>query len=233
MIGNSYGKSTTFPVRRDMPNSQQVMSDPEFTADWQARLAQIPQFIGVPGASDGAQSITTDWGSNQNVPFKAPGGPGVQGMTAGQNYGAGAPGGAGIQSITMGSDQGFIPRAVGGEGVLSVTQTAPGEPVREINPEWQRMQNEMLAAMQQRQESQVAQQQAYNGMLGQGQKNGVMGENYTTPGFGRVDGQAQNPYMINPGGDNDMSWARGYDNQQQLTGVYDPLKQTQETFWGL
>ena len=95
------------------------------------------------------------------------------------------------------------------------------------NPEWQ---STFDQALNQRRENQTAQQQAYNGMVGQGQKNGIMGESYTTPGFGRVDGQAQNPYAVNSGGNN-MGWASGFGNE--ATGVYDPIKQTQKTFWGL
>lgn len=231
MIGNSYGKSTTFPVRRDMPNSQQVMSDPEFESSWQSRLANVPQFIG------GNETTTQDWapGSNMqsNAQFTpgayAPGGAGTQSITMGQNYGFGAPGGEGIQSMTAGADYNVRqPMAAGATGVQNVTR----ESMPVANPEYARIMAEMQAAMQQRQESQTAQQQAYNGQLGQGQKNGVMGDNYSTPGFGRVDGQSKNPYAINSGSNN-MDWASGYDGQQQMTGVYDPVKQTQETFWGL
>jgi hypothetical protein len=232
MFGNQYGNATTFPVRRAMPTSDQVMSDPEFMADWQSRLDAIPQTISAPGEGGGVQSLTYDWGSNQNKSFGAPGGAGVQSVTAGQDYGLGSPGGAGTQSVTLGSDIGFIPRAVGATGIMGITREQPTS-LTQVNPEWQRLKNEMDAAMQQRQEAQTANQQAYDVMLGQGQKNGVMGAGYSNPGFGRVDGMAQNPYAVNAQDNNNPAFAGYQQDTTALTGVYDPIAQTKELFWGL
>ena len=209
MLGNQYGKSVTHPVRRFEPTSQQVQSDQEYNEEWQGKLAAVPQFLQV-AYEELSDPVTTmdnvDKYQNNVVPFAG--------------------------------EYGRMHHSVGGPGVQDITYpTSPGASLgmttkyrNEANPEWHRLKNEMEAAMHFRQQNQTAQQQAYNGMLDQGQKNGVMGPGYSNPGFGRVDGQAQNPYSVDPGSNN-MNWAAGYDVAP--TGVYDPLQQTQETFWGL
>lgn len=232
MLGNQYGKSVTHPVRRFEPTSQQVLSDQEFNTGWQDKLSAVPQFLQV--AYEEAATQPENWytpAPDKQTPGTLYGGSvsdsGPGGAT--QYFGAGQPTGGYGTSV---SD-------VGPGGASMHGQVLTGDPSglgmvtkyrQEANPEWQRIKNEMEAAMQFRQQNQTAQQQAYNGMLDQGQKNGVMGPGYSNPGFGRVDGQAQNPYSVDPGSNN-MNWAAGYDVAP--TGVYDPLQQTQETFWGL
>lgn len=230
MFNSAYGRATTFPVRRDMPTSNQVMSDGEFEADWQSKLAGIPEFLG------GEVSTTQDWAPGANLqssaPFTpqyhAPGGPGVNSITRGQDYSFGAPGGTGIQSMTVGQDYNMqTPMAPGATGTLTASRSEMPRP----NPEYARMMAEMQAAMQKRQEAQTANQQAYDGMLGQGQKNAVMGPGYANPGFGRVDGNAQNPYAVSSQANGNPAFA-GY-QPPDISGVYDPIAQTKELFWGL
>jgi hypothetical protein len=217
MFGNQYGNATTFPVRRAMPTSDQVMSDPEFQADWQSRLDAIPQTIGtgergadkqiqlVPGAS-GWDASAAEQVFMRNPSLRDPSVFGTSAYNQANN------------AATKGGSHLF---------------TQKGEQIMNVNPEWQRLKNEMDAAMQKRQEAQTANQQAYDGMLGQGQKNGVMGAGYSNPGFGRVDGMAQNPYAVNAQDNNNPAFAGYQQDTTGLTGVYDPIAQTKELFWGL
>lgn len=77
-------------------------------------------------------------------------------------------------------------------------------------------------------ESQIAQQQAYNNMIGNGQQNAVIGPGYTDPNFGQVDGQIGDgkPPAV-PGVD--PSWSSGVYNPQ---GTYDPQRKS-GWGWGL
>lgn len=56
-------------------------------------------------------------------------------------------------------------------------------------------------------DNQARQQQSYNGMLGNGQINGILGPNYADPNFGQVTGSQ--PQQQAPAGV-DMSWADVY-----------------------
>ena len=208
MLGNLYGKSVTHPVRRFEPTSQQVQSDQEHNEEGQGKLSNVPQFIETTRPTETVER----WDTLSNF---APGATIFQTDYTGPNATSWNREAFPIQQPNM---------------TVYGRETTGGGTISEANPEWNRLKNEMDAAMQFRQQNQTAQQQAYNGMLDQGQKNGVMGPGYSNPGFGRVDGQAQNPYSVDPGSNN-MNWAAGYDAAP--TGVYDPLQQTQETFWGL
>ena len=105
---------------------------------------------------------------------------------------------------------------------------------RVINPEWTKLQNQMKSAQDQRAQNQTAQQQAYNGMIGNGQLNGILGSDYSAPGFGQVNGQTTNPYSPNSGNGVDMSWSSGVYNPStnNQTGVYNPTANSFKQ-WGL
>jgi hypothetical protein len=79
--------------------------------------------------------------------------------------------------------------------------------------------------------NQAAQQQAYNGMLGNGQLNAIPGADYSVPGFGQITGNS-NPYSVDvPSGVNLPQGSGTYGAGQQ-TGVYNP-QQTSKQYWGL
>jgi hypothetical protein len=141
MYGNygGWGGLGGFPARNAVPNSQSVQSDQEFQNGWQQRLDAIPQYL-----QSGNITRTSDWQANQQRPFMgAPGGPGVQSMTAGQDYGQGSAGGVGTQSMTQDSNNGFRPMAVGGFGTQSVKRDNPDGITQVANPEWARV-NQMM-----------------------------------------------------------------------------------------
>ena len=215
MLGNQFGKSSTYPVRQGAPNSQQVMSDSEFEADWQSRLNGVPQTV-----------RTGKYELRDNVTQLVPGVAGWGGPEAAAKW---------LTPDAMAAPNSAYDVNTGA-AARGASHTVKEKPERidlgqSANPEYARMKARMEAALQQRGESQVANQQAYNGMLGEGQKNGVMGPGYSTPGFGRVDGQAENPYAVNMGANNGV-WAEGY-QPPDMTGVYDPVAQTKQNFWGL
>jgi hypothetical protein len=86
-------------------------------------------------------------------------------------------------------------------------------------------------AIRQRGENQMAQQQAYNGMMGNGQLNGIIGQNYTDQNFGQVTGQ-QTPSLQSqldqvPGLD-----TTGLAGIYSPTGTYNPMSSTKRV-WGL
>ena len=71
-------------------------------------------------------------------------------------------------------------------------------------------------------ENQQRQQQSFNMMEGQGQRFGMMGPDYTSPGFGQVSGQV-NPFAPEMGaGRAAVQGANDGIDTDWLTGVYDP-----------
>lgn len=71
-------------------------------------------------------------------------------------------------------------------------------------------------------QNQQRQQQAFNMMEGQGQRFGMMGEDYTNPGFGQVSGET-NPFSPDMGaGAAALQGANEGISTDWLTGVYDP-----------
>jgi hypothetical protein len=216
MYGNygGWGGLGGFPSRNAVPNSQSVQSDQEFQNGWQQRLDAIPQYL-----QSGNITRTSDWQANQQRPFMgAPGGPGVQSMTAGQDYGQGSAGGVGTQSVTQDSNNGFRPMAVGGFGTQSVKRDNPDGITQVANPEWARVNQMMQDATSQRSENQMRQQQAYDfGMLGGNDRNGLLNANYSQPGYGQISGQDQSAAFGADGGTQ-----LGGVNDQFITGAYTP-----------
>ena len=73
-------------------------------------------------------------------------------------------------------------------------------------------------------QNQQRQQQAFNMMEGQGQRFGMMGEDYVNPGFGQVSGEV-NPFSPDMGaGRAAVQGANDGISTDWLTGVYDPTQ---------
>jgi hypothetical protein len=193
MYGNygSWGGLGGFPSRSGAPNSQAVQSDPEFRNAWQSKLDAVPQYVSDPGAASipGTQTITMD-----NVDRY-------------QN-----------NVVPFAGEYGRTHYSVGGEGIQSMTAgTGPSTP-QSVNPEWQRINDQMQTAMSQRTENQNRQQQAYNfGMLGGNDRNGLLNANYSQPGYGQISGQDQSAAFGADGGTQ-----LGGVNDQFITGAYTP-----------
>jgi hypothetical protein len=83
-----------------------------------------------------------------------------------------------------------------------------------------------------RMENQVARQQAYDGMLGSGQLNGIMKEGYTNPMFGQVTGSTENPFDMRGAPGVDASWTAGVYDPTNQSGTYNP-QAVKKNFWGL
>ncbi|MHA6684500.1 hypothetical protein [Mesorhizobium sp. A556] len=194
---------SSYPQRSGSPASKQVMSDTEFTNDWQSRLDAIPQTVDAFGLRDvqlvpGSTGYNADF-AKQFIP---------QVERAASQFGGLAPD---SQYYTGG----------GGSHVLSDQTVMVGQ---ETNPEYLAMLQQAQQAQQQRGENQTRQQQAYGSMNGWGQLNGVMGANYTDPNFGQISGQAGGPLTAPTMPDGvDPSWTSGvFDPSGGLTGVYGP-----------
>lgn len=81
--------------------------------------------------------------------------------------------------------------------------------------------------------SQTRQQQAYNGMMGNGQENGVIGPEYTAPDFGQVNGDFGQGEMGAQAPAVDMSWSNGvYSPLPGASGVYGASNPTARR-WGI
>jgi hypothetical protein len=202
MWGNKaggWGGLGGIPQRTSVPNSQRVESNDEFSQGWQDKLGGIPQWIGGGGGDPIIPRTAA------GTPIMAPGGEGIQSITAGQDYGSGAPGGAGVQSLTMGRDYNVAPQLT--------PYVAPS-----LNPEWARMNDLMQNATQQRTENQQRQQQAYDvGMMGNYGRNGLLPDNYSQAGYGQISGQDQAGAFGADGG----TQLGGVDNSF-ITGAYTP-----------
>lgn len=61
------------------------------------------------------------------------------------------------------------------------------------NPEFRSALGNFLSTKSAFAENNIARQQAYNNMLGNGQMNGMIGANYSDPNFGQVTGQVSQP----------------------------------------
>ena len=84
--------------------------------------------------------------------------------------------------------------------------------------------------------AQTRQQQAHDSMVGNNQQNGVIGEGYTAPNFGQIDGdfgQSGMGAQANQQNSIDMSWTDGtYNPQGSGGGVYSGPSR-RKTEWGL
>lgn len=230
----------SFPKRNGAPTSSQVMSDGEFESDWNSRLAAIPQY------NTSSQSVQLA-PSGDNYDASAASGYTDQIF---DNIARQKLTDAGVSAENMTDDvvSGYKNSLGGANQFFSMNNYAYGngfegdgynfaapnsgashtvmQETRTTNPEYARMQQLMQTEMQNRQENQTAQQQAYNSMSDQYQKNGMMGAGYTDPNFGSIDGLAttdeENPI-----------WSEGLVDEGTQTGVYDPVASTEKSFWGL
>lgn len=215
------GLGASFPMRYGDPTSQQVMSDSEYQDELNKRLAGISP---ISGNGDGGMAT---FGRSYTEAIRNPQGPNVINP-------------AGVSSF-LGSTSQSLAGTLPERSTDGINQTqfnrfidrfGLGNAYSSLRPAtglWENRVYSAIAAANQREmdarrQNQVAQQQAYNGMMGDGQMNAVLGANYSTPGFGQVNGQLSNPYAPNSGEGADMTWS---------TGVYNPISQTKNSPWGL
>lgn len=223
------------PTRFGSPNSQQVLSDDEFTAKWQETAP--PQYIGggtaakqielVPGAS--GYDATSASKYHKQI-FDA--------ATKQKLLDAGASAEAitpdvlsGYQDAVGGmntffknsnyayADWGANNGSRGSHKVTEYTNTP-----RQQNPAWNDWNDQFQSALGQRQENQTRQQQAYNTMINNGADNGLMPEGYSRPGYGQISGQTS-AFNSDGGtqlGGVDNSFTSGAYTPEQGSGVYNP-----------
>ena len=206
----------SFPTRRAMgasPNSVAVQSDPEFTSDWERRIASTPQFIAAPG---GTQLVNGADGYNSGTasPFMADANRAID-----QNFFSGydtsepwalaalqatadAARGFGV-SINPGQQENGASFGIGANsytdagGAYSSQMGAShlaypqGTSTTQIeNPLYRQMVDNFASAKAQRSENQTRQQQTYDGaFMGNGAVGGVMPSNYADANFGQITGQ--------------------------------------------
>lgn len=214
MYGNygSWGGLGGFPSRSGAPNSQAVQSDLEFNKGWQDKLAAVPQYVSETSSTSGtpAGASAPSW------------------QTAVANFNAGSdPIAAGTLAIEKALNPlGLTFNRTGDPNQGTSVQYAadlmarPGSSTTtlSVNPEWQRVNNQMQSAMSQRTENQNRQQQAYDfGMLGGNDHNGLLNANYSQPGYGQISGQDQSAAFGADGGTQ-----LGGVNDQFITGAYTP-----------
>ncbi len=229
MFTNGFGGGS-FPQRFNAPNSQQVMSDSEFQADWNSRLANIPKFTG----GEGAQLVTSaaDYDPTAANPYQTSvfdSAARDQLKNLGISYENQSSDLLDSYKQSIGGKENFFS---GGNNAYSAGYSGGGSHLvgqnnGTLNPEYSRMDQLLQTESRNRRENQIAQQQAYDGMSDQYQKNGVMGEDYTNPNFGVIDGLASTGNEANP------MWTTGLIDEGSQTGVYDPLASTENNFWGL
>ena len=237
-FGSPPQRNTPFPARQNAPSGQ-VVNNPlagmgsmqDWQTDWQNRYNQTPRTL--------TRNTTTAPQWSQMVPGATGSSPANQ-QTMSDNILAGLLSGSDLpeeeaQSLigwqfptgvdwTQGSA--YDPaRGAAGMGASHRVMTDPGE-TRQYsapNPAYQalldeRNQFEPLFQNQQRQ------QQAFNMMEGQGQRFGMMGEDYVNPGFGQVSGEV-NPFSPDMGaGRAAVQGANDGISTDWLSGVYDPTQ---------
>lgn len=119
----------------------------------------------------------------------------------------------------------YDPTGGAGDGFDFINSGSPEERLKQLEQE----KAQMTPLLQ----NQTSLQQAYNSMLGNGQKNAVMGQGYAAPAFGQVNGQISNPFETpkqpNGAGPN-MGWTSGVYNPSGSVGGPNPNTQQR---WGL
>jgi hypothetical protein len=219
-FGGFGGIGATYPRRQERPDSQVVQSNDEFGVEQAKRLEGVPQTI--TSYSPGR----TETGFNQSW---------VDYSRLQPNWGV-----VSSRNSSMG-DNGYTssayPTGLSFLANIPYSRTVGGGSSTSPNPEYERLKKLNEGEMQNRMETQTAQQQAYDNMLGNEQKNAVMSGAYSNPNFGAVDGNFDSPYLIdNSAGANLDSLSGVYDpNSAGATGVYggNGAATTKKNFWGL
>jgi len=221
-FGGFGGLGSSFPMRFGSPESQRILSDQEFNTGWQNKISAE-----ASARADATKNLGQQYAASSV--FQGGDRPTVYNDAAVNSF---------VKSANNSVNGGLADRSNTGQNQTQFNRTLGNLGLdgaySQMQPDMsQQLQQQYALEKQQREQGQVAQQQAYNGMIGNGQLNGILGADYTTPGFGQINGQTTNPYAINnaPAGVN-MDWTKAAGTAQN-TGVYDPLAATQKTFWGI
>lgn len=249
MFNNGWG--SPFARRSGAPESSQVFSDGEFEADWNNRLSAISPTIETKSevySTPQTAGFDPNYYVNANPDVKAAieAGQFTDAQhhydTFGKNEGRTAFGPTDSENSTFNASDylGLNPdvqNAVNSGGFDNALQHFAifgHEEPRAIgyrsefstNPAYAAMQQEMEDAKRVRGENQTMQQQAYDSMNDQYQRNGILGANYSDANFGAITG-------ISDDGTETSGLTEGLLGNTTTTGVYDPIKSTAQTFWGL
>lgn len=244
--GRPGGFGASFPSRSGSPNSQVVdylRPQDEWQKDWDARRAaeaakaRAPSWSNsAPEAPSGALGWQDTSGIGRNI---APNVGSPEWFQANRGlFGEGAPIAEMAWSFQTGGDPNYaadapianygLMHSFNGPGQSSPTAAPPNVVQSTYDPGYTpdfTALNREREQMMGRYDAQARNQQAYDGMMGNGQINGILGANYSDPNFGQVVGATpQGPSQ------EDMAWADGLYNP---TGTYGtaPSRTNGWSFW--
>lgn len=201
------GLGSSYPMRTNAPESQNVMADGEWNANWQNQLSAIPQYI-TTGASDPVWTNVSalDNSSAVNVLNQA--------ANKGSPYEWQSTGA--VDPIGQNMPDLYIQTKAGSAGTTS------------LNPEWDKLNKQYQDELAARNNNQSALQQAYNVMQGNYAFNGNLTSDYTNPNYGQVSG-TQTATTIPSGLQTGLSGSTvggTVGSDQQQIGVYNPASST-------